>query len=70
MPKNIGLINTNKNINIKFFHSYQIDILKDYQISSQNLSSNLFSLLKLCLLKEIANKINFDDLYKFLNHSI
>ena len=64
VPKNIGLINTNKNINIKFFHSYQIDILKDYQISSQNLSSNLFSLLKLCLLKEIANKINFDDLYK------
>ena len=64
VPKNIGLINTNKNINIKFFHSYQNNNLKDLNISPKNLSSNLFSLLKLCLLKEIADKINFDNLNK------
>ena len=61
--KNIGLINTNKNINIKFFHSNQINNFQDLNISSKNISSNLFSLLKLCLLKEIANKINYDGLY-------
>jgi len=61
--KNIGLINTNKNINIKFFHSNQINNFQDLNISSNNISSNLFSLLKLCLLKEIANKINYDGLY-------
>ena len=58
-----GSINTNKNINIKFFSSS----INDNKQSDSGLSENspkLSSLLKLCALKEISNYIKDEDISK------
>ena len=57
-----GTISTNKNINIKFFHSLESYFEQTQNGLSGTLSPKLINFLKLCVLKEIANKLNDNNL--------
>ena len=53
-----GTISTNKNINIQFFRSSESYFEQSQNNLSDTLSPKLSNFLKLCVLKEIANKLN------------
>ena len=57
-----GTISTNKNINIKFFHSLESHFEQSQNELSDTLSPKLSNFLKLCVLKEIANKLNDNNI--------
>ena len=57
-----GTISTNKNINIKFFHSSESHFEQSQNDLSDTLSPKLSNFLKLCILKEIANKLNDNNI--------